>query len=70
MNYYRMEVSKQFYEKCQNETGGRGFVPSKFYSEIFTEAQMCGYGIYGTVLWRDGKEDKYYVNYDMGSSCD
>jgi hypothetical protein len=68
MNYYTKEVSKEFYEKCQKETGGRGFVPSKFYSEIFTIPQMCGYGIYGTNLYK--KDDKYYVHYDMGSSCD
>jgi hypothetical protein len=68
MNYYTMEISKEFYDKCQKETGGRGFVPEKFESEIFSKAQLCGYGIYGTNIYE--KDGKYYCHYDMGSSCD
>ena len=68
MNYYTKEVSKEFYDKCKKENEGKDIVPFKFRPEIFTAAELCGYGIYGARLYE--KDEKYYVYYTMGSSCD
>lgn len=36
--------------------------------EVFTRAELCGYGIYDTyVIERNGG---YYVLYEIGSDCD
>lgn len=40
----------------------------KKYSGVFSEAQVMGYGIYGTECYE--KDGKYICKYKTGSSCD
>lgn len=52
------EISKEEYEKAQKNGP---------YS-IISEAVICGYGAYGAKVSQ--VEDKYYLSYSRGNSCD
>ena len=65
LNYYHKEISKVIYDHAMEN---RGYVTSEDKGKIFTESQLCGYGIYScTVYEMDGK---YMCRYYAGSSCD
>ena len=68
MERLEKEISKEMYDKCREITGGKTYVPDELEVEIFGVAVVRGYGLYGTYIYeRDGK---YYVKYEIGSSCD
>lgn len=37
-------------------------------TDIFSIQEVCGYGIYGEYYYK--KDGKYYVKYQIGTSCD
>lgn len=38
------------------------------YAGIFSAKEICGYGVYGEHFFKH--EDKYFVTYQLGDSCD
>lgn len=40
------------------------------WSGVFTEQEVCGYGVYDRELRKDEETGQYYVVYSIGSSCD
>lgn len=40
------------------------------WSGIFSEQEVCGYGVYDERLHKDEATGQYYVTYSIGSSCD
>ena len=57
------EISKEVYDEAVLH---HGYIQDR--SKVFTPAECFGYGIYNDrVFERDGK---YYVNFEMGESCD
>jgi hypothetical protein len=39
--------------------------------EFFDICERCGYGVYGATAIQDRHNpDRYYIAYDIGSSCD
>lgn len=54
------EISKEEYEKALLEGP---------YS-IMSEAVINGYGAYCAKVWKSETEDKYYLSYSRGDSCD
>lgn len=53
-----LEISKEEYDKARQD-GARS---------IIGEAIICGYGVYGAKVFE--ANDKYYLSYSRGSSCD
>lgn len=59
------EITKEQYDRA---IGHRGHIAGEDYEDIFTKAELCGYGVYSAMAYeRDGK---YYVGFCLGSSCD
>ena len=63
----RREITKEFYE--ENATAPRA-KSTKAVDDLLGIAITAGYGVYGYYFTRDEKEDKYYLVYSRGSSCD
>ena len=61
------EISKEVYDRAMEN---RGYITSGDMSELFTESQLCGYGVYGAMAFIDNVTGKYMCRYDMGDSCD
>lgn len=64
---YRMRknITKEQYERGM---ANGGFVAKEDRENIFSIAEMCGYGVY---MPRVAEENgKYIVNYELGSTCD
>ena len=55
----RKEITEEQYKRATIEHNMDG---------IFSEQEYCGYGIYGEIFYKE--DDKYYVRYQLGSSCD
>ena len=61
----KREISKEIYDRAMEN---RGYITSGDMDTVFSEAELCGYGIYGA---KAAEEDgKYYCHFSMGSSCD
>ena len=59
------EITKEQYERiAQNGT----YVSEEDKWIIFDASEIWGYGVYGARVYQSG--DKYYVSYDIGSTCD
>lgn len=58
MTFYQRKLSEEELKQIEEEG---------VYSQ-FTEAQICGYGVYGAEVVK--KDDGYYLLYTLGSSCD
>ena len=59
------EINKDIYERALTN---RKYIIGEDMPKVFKEAELCGYGIYGTQVFE--KDGKYYVSYYMGSTCD
>lgn len=59
------EITKDIYDRSQ-KFGGTMTDEDK--NQVFSAAEMCGYGIYGCHTYQIG--DKFFVKYSAGSSCD
>lgn len=53
------EITKEQYKRATEDNDARG---------IFTVSEVCGYGIYGEYYYE--KDGKYFVKYQLGTSCD
>ena len=62
------EISKEQYDELMFASDNRGFVPQQLYDKYFSVAVLCGYGLYGTKVYK--KDDKYYLWFKTGDSCD
>ena len=59
------EITAEQYERALQHNR---YIAIEDRSDVFTEAELCGYGVYNTMVYKDG--DKYMVEYETGSSCD
>lgn len=59
------EITKEIYDRNKEH----GVLCDEDMEKVFTQAQLCGYGVYYTQV-RAGKDGKYYVEFDMGDTCD
>lgn len=63
MTTRKREITKEMYDRAKN-----GILADEDKWEVFSQAELCGYGVYGTyVIEEDGK---YYTRYWLGSTCD
>ena len=59
------EISKEQYERARDNGG---FISERDKKHIFSESELFGYGIYSPMAYR--KDDKYYVSFMRGLTCD
>ena len=60
-----IEVTKDVYDRAQKHGG---YMDESDRVKCFSEADLCGYGIYSPIVHRRG--DKYICRYSRGSTCD
>lgn len=72
MNYNNMslvggkrEITKEQYERAKPN---RNYIAVEDMADIFTVSELYGYGVYGARACKE--DDKYYVYYSIGNSCD
>lgn len=53
------QITEEQYFKAVNEHDA---------TDIFSEREVCGYGVYNERFYQT--DGKYYVRYQLGSSCD
>lgn len=53
------EITKEQYDRVMKEHDA---------TDIFTVQEVCGYGVYNERYYP--MDDKYYVSYQLGNSCD
>lgn len=58
-------ITKEMYDRSKD----RGVLSREDIGQIFTQAEVWGYGIYFTQVYA-GDDGKYYVRYEMGDTCD
>ena len=61
------EISKEVYDRAMEN---RGYITSADMSELFTESQLCGYGVYSAIAYQDEVTNKYMCRFSLGDSCD
>ena len=59
------EITKDIYDRAQDHNG---FIIGDDMSQVFSEAELIGYGVYSPIVCE--KDDRYYVNFELGDSCD
>lgn len=60
-----IEITKDIYDRAM---ANRRYIAPEDMPKLFTQAQLCGYGIYSEMVYE--KDGKYYCSYCMGSTCD
>jgi hypothetical protein len=65
MTRLKRKITKEQYDRAMEN---RGYIVSKDYGDIFSESEICGYGVYSAMA--DMVDGEYYVKFYMGSSCD
>ena len=63
------EITKEEYDEIMEASDGRGFVPANLEEKYFSISVLCGYGLYGTRVYK-GDDGKYYLWFKTGDSCD
>ena len=56
---FKREITQEQYRKATEEHDSTG---------IFSYSEICGYGVYSTRYFEE--DGKYYVSFELGSSCD
>ena len=59
------EISKEIYDKAIKN---RGYITGEDREKVWDISDLCGYGIYGDQVCKEN--DKYFVKYYRGSTCD
>ena len=65
MRERRKEITKEVYEIA---TQNRDLIPENMREQVFGAAAVYGYGVYEPRVYE--KDNKYYVRYWMGDTCD
>lgn len=71
-SYFRTvkrEVPKEIALKALARTDSPGYITSEDEGEIFTAAEIYGYGVYGTSRVYE-ENGEYYLDAELGTSCD
>ena len=61
----KREITKEQYERAKLN---RNYIADEDMVDIFAASELYGYGVYGARAYKE--DDKYYVYYSIGDSCD
>ena len=59
------EITKEVYDRAMEH---HGYIADEDKDEVFTDAELYGYGVYSPVVSHYG--DRYIVRFELGDSCD
>ena len=59
------EITKEQYLRAMNRNG---MIAAEDMSDVFSPAELFGYGVYGNTVFIEN--EKFFVRYHMGESCD
>ena len=62
----KREISKEVYDRAMTNNG---YLTASDRKDVFSIAELCGYGIYGAKATKD-EDGNYYVVYSRGDTCD
>lgn len=65
--YLRRPITKEQYDLAIDEYNG--YLAPCDMGSIFSQDEICGYGVYGTTVHKDN-DDGYYVSFWLGNTCD
>ena len=65
MQRYEREITKEQYDRAMEN---HGLLTEADMDEVFTQAELCGYGVYFPAVSHFG--GRYVVRFEMGDSCD
>lgn len=65
MKKCKCRITKEQYDRAQQH---HGYIAKEDEEDIFTTAELLGYGVYGSHAVQEG--DEYFVEYYIGDSCD
>lgn len=63
MNRCKREISKEIYDRSE-----RGYLKGPDYQKVFSQSELMGYGVYNDKVYEE--DGKYYISFELGSSCD
>lgn len=61
-------VRRITFEQYNRAKENGGYIADKDMSRVFTLAELCGYGVYSAMAYKD--ENGYFVKAWIGSTCD
>ena len=64
-NNLKREITKEIYERALQNGG---YITDDDKNIVFMPFEIWGYGVYLPKVYKEN--DKYYVDYKLGSSCD
>ena len=64
-NTMKRVITKEQFDRAMTN---HGYLTQDDKETVFSMSERCGYGVYDSSVIQDG--DKYYVRFQMGSSCD
>lgn len=65
MKTYEREITKDQYDRAMEN---HGLLCDEDCCDVFTQAEMCGYGVYMPVVAH--LCDRYVVRFEVGDTCD
>lgn len=65
-NTSKREISEEMYNRAVSEHNG--YLASEDMGRVFSASEICGYGMYGARVLKEN--DKFYVSFWLGSTCD
>lgn len=65
MQQLTREINKKQYERALNN---HNYIADEDEKDVFTASEIYGYGVYYSRVFK--KDDKYYVQFRIGDTCD
>lgn len=65
MHYYTKGITKEQYERAMEN---HKYITDEDMSDIFNISEIYGYGVYGAMVYK--RDNKYFVGFHLGNSCD
>lgn len=65
MQQLTREINKKQYERALNN---HNYIADEDKKDVFTVSEIYGYGVYYSRVFK--KDDKYYVQFRIGDTCD
>ena len=65
---YRTEEREITVAEYERGMANNGCLTGPDREKVFSQPELNGYGVYGAEVVR--KDEKYYVRYSLGSTCD
>lgn len=65
MKQSKKEISQEVYERAVAHSG---IITGEDYCKVYSPQEYLGYGVYSQRVFKEN--DKYFVQYELGDTCD